>query len=95
MTKTGQDIHAALAGYVRVLEDTGQRVQAVGGASTCVFLKERRCSIYAIRPLLCRLYGLVEAMPCAFGCTPERQLTREEEQGLWATIGQIRPAPKA
>lgn len=29
------------------------------------------CSVYDIRPLICRLWGLVEAMACPHGCRPE------------------------
>lgn len=28
-----------------------------------------RCSIYADRPLVCRLWGAVPEMPCVWGCT--------------------------
>lgn len=30
-----------------------------------------RCDIYVDRPMLCRLWGATEAMPCVFGCEPE------------------------
>lgn len=29
------------------------------------------CSVYELRPLVCRLWGLVEAMACPYGCRPE------------------------
>ena len=29
------------------------------------------CAVYDIRPILCRLWGLVEAMACPYGCMPE------------------------
>ena len=45
---------------------------------TCSLLKERKCQIYRIRPLICRLFGLVKGMRCPFGCIPERWLTDEE-----------------
>ena len=38
---------------------------------TCSKLIDRRCSIYPDRPLLCRMWGAVEGMPCAFGCVPK------------------------
>ncbi|WP_199523791.1 hypothetical protein [Micromonospora craterilacus] len=31
----------------------------------------RRCSVREVRPLICRLYGLVERMACPHGCRPE------------------------
>lgn len=40
------------------------------------------CSVYAIRPLICRLWGTVESMKCPWGCVPSRWLTDEEGKGL-------------
>lgn len=37
----------------------------------CTLLHDGRCGIYADRPLLCRLFGAVEKMPCPFGCAPD------------------------
>ncbi|WP_053065362.1 YkgJ family cysteine cluster protein [Micromonospora sp. RV43] len=30
-----------------------------------------RCTVYDARPLICRLYGLVEQMACPWGCRPQ------------------------
>lgn len=43
-----------------------------------------RCTVYARRPLICRLYGVVEDLLCPYGCTPERVLTREEGRSFLA-----------
>lgn len=32
---------------------------------------DKRCAVYDLRPLVCRLWGAVESMPCVYGCTPE------------------------
>lgn len=32
---------------------------------------DKRCAVYELRPLVCRLWGAVEGMPCAYGCVPE------------------------
>ena len=40
--------------------------------------EEGKCSVYSIRPLICRLWGLVKKMACPFGCVPERWLTDDE-----------------
>jgi uncharacterized protein len=37
-----------------------------------------RCSVYEDRPLICRLWGIADDMPCHYGCKPSRQLTRNE-----------------
>jgi uncharacterized protein len=40
-------------------------------AGQCQFLSaDRRCTAYAARPLICRLFGAVRHMPCPFGCKP-------------------------
>lgn len=33
---------------------------------TCPYLENGRCSVWNARPQVCRLYGEVEQMPCAF-----------------------------
>ncbi len=39
---------------------------------------EGRCAIYDLRPLVCRLWGTTEGMPCPHGCQPERWLTDDQ-----------------
>lgn len=36
----------------------------------CPLLRDGRCSQYQFRPLVCRLYGAVEALRCPHGCEP-------------------------
>lgn len=48
----------------------------------CSLLKDGKCSIYRIRPLICRLFGLVEKMKCPFGCVPDRWLTDSEAKKM-------------
>lgn len=31
---------------------------------------DRRCKVYPLRPLICRLWGAIESLPCPFGCRP-------------------------
>lgn len=38
------------------------------GTSDCPALVDGRCSVYEVRPLICRLWGAVESMPCPHGC---------------------------
>jgi Fe-S-cluster containining protein len=37
-----------------------------------------RCSIHPDRPLICRLYGMIERLRCPFGCEP----VLSDEEGL-------------
>ncbi len=41
-----------------------------------------RCEAYAVRPLICRLWGTVKALKCPWGCQPERWLTDVEAASL-------------
>jgi Fe-S-cluster containining protein len=37
----------------------------------CTYLTKReRCSVYAVRPLICRIFGVVQRMSCMHGCVP-------------------------
>lgn len=49
---------------------------------TCPLLTaSKQCSAYEARPVLCRLFGVAEEMPCPFGCKPERVVQRTEGYG--------------
>ena len=49
---------------------------------TCEFLINDECSIYNVRPLICRLWGAVKSMPCHYGCKPVKYLTDEQAFNL-------------
>jgi Fe-S-cluster containining protein len=42
-----------------------------------------RCNAYAVRPLVCRLWGVVETLKCPWGCKPERYLTDRESFAMF------------
>ncbi|MFH9731789.1 YkgJ family cysteine cluster protein [Streptomyces sp. NPDC017260] len=43
------------------------------GGTVCCALEQRRlrCRVYESRPMICRLWGLVESLACPWGCAPE------------------------
>lgn len=57
----------------------------------CPLLDEAsgRCTVYSIRPMICRLFGLVERMRCPFGCVPERWLSDQEARDLMDQVDRI------
>lgn len=55
---------------------------AEGKRPVCPLLKRGRCTVYAVRPLICRLWGVCENMPCPWGCRPERYLSIAEGDAL-------------
>lgn len=61
------------------------------GCLTCPMLdSNKRCKIYDKRPLVCRLYGVVEGMECRFGCKPKtRYLTDKEGRELMLSVKQL------
>lgn len=44
----------------------------------CPALVDGKCSVYAIRPTICRLWGATTSMPCPHGCSPGDSLSQEE-----------------
>jgi hypothetical protein len=48
-----------------------------------------RCHVYPDRPLLCRLWGLLDILPCVYGCQPDRYLTAAEGYELLAQAYEI------
>lgn len=67
--------------WLRVLRSPGRR-RTLRDACTCPMLLRGACAVYAVRPLICRLYGLVARMRCPFGCVPERWVSDEEARTL-------------
>lgn len=58
---------------------------ADGGEYTCPALRNGRCSVYAVRPMICRIWGASDDMPCPYGCQPRggrRRLTAAEGLAL-------------
>lgn len=44
----------------------------------CIYLEDDRCRVYAVRPLICRAWGLVRMLSCMRGCLPDRWLKDTE-----------------
>lgn len=49
---------------------------------TCQALSEGRCSIYTIRPAICRIYGVAQGLDCHFGCKADKTMTKDEAYAL-------------
>lgn len=45
---------------------------------TCIFSSPSGCTVYNDRPLLCRLYGITEHMPCGKNIKSTKSLTNRE-----------------
>jgi hypothetical protein len=56
--------------------------QAMAKVNTyyCEALTEgKQCAVYGMRPMVCRLWGAVENLPCVYGCVPENGFLPEAE----------------
>ncbi len=40
-------------------------------ACTALNVRTRRCEAYGDRPMVCRIWGMVEELACPWGCRPE------------------------
>jgi len=57
---------------------------------SCIYLSsEKRCTAYAIRPLICRIWGATRGMSCMHGCKPERWITPQEQIALGVEVEQL------
>jgi hypothetical protein len=54
----------------------------------CNYLNEGgRCDVYPVRPLVCRIFGASEKLPCIWGCKPAAPLLSERQEGqLFALV---------
>lgn len=59
------------------------------GSLTCSMLKGTRCSVYSVRPFICRVWGTTKALACPHGCEPERWLSEEEFTSLATQIREL------
>lgn len=75
--------------WQRTCRARGAELKATAADLTCPLLEETRCSVYEVRPMLCRLWGLVEGMECPWLCRPERYLTSEEGYEFLARAGEL------
>lgn len=51
--------------------------------NTCPYLNETGCSIYPVRPLICRLYGTSPNYRCIMKVAPLRLLHEDEEAEIF------------
>lgn len=70
------DLGVTIPGFT---QEAAERWRATGSMDVCPALGPfRTCGVYSARPMICRLWGLTETMPCPHGCRPSRVLTEDE-----------------
>lgn len=76
------------AEWKRIIRRSGEL--SISGGGRCPLLTDAgACSVYDIRPALCRLWYTVESNPCPHGCKPERWLTDKEAESLLGEMYEI------
>jgi Fe-S-cluster containining protein len=72
-------------GPIAMIPDEFRRISEISGTiptvdntGTCSLLINGRCSVYEVRPAVCRLFGIAKEMKCPFGCVPTKYMTKEE-----------------
>lgn len=50
----------------------------------CPALVDGRCSVYEVRPTICRLWGAGPAMECPWGCSPDEPVSIDESMQILA-----------
>lgn len=87
-TSCGPTPFSMLEGRIAEAE-SGRRFE-VGDDLMCKYLTEdKKCSIYDVRPMMCRVWGAAEMLPCVYGCQPERFMTPMETFLLLEEIGRL------
>jgi len=70
--------HARITAYLR--KRGRKELRATG--LTCPYVERHRCSIYPVRPFICRLYGTLAKLRCPHGRGPKRLLSPQQEAAL-------------
>jgi Fe-S-cluster containining protein len=70
--------------------DPWRRIPMIHENLRCVYLTDQnRCSVYDVRPLICRVWGVVKRMSCMHGCIPTRWLSDHEFTAIAKTIERL------
>jgi len=57
---------------------------------SCPHLGPQGCTVYAERPLICRLFGTTPHMPCPEGCRPAEMIAPSVEAAIHHFFTQTR-----
>jgi Fe-S-cluster containining protein len=66
--------------WERIIKHLGYAPRGNPRTLVCPMLTaDGRCSVYQLRPLICRLWGVVEGMKCPYGCQPNPDYLSNDE----------------
>ncbi len=62
----------------RMIDKSGT-TPTIDDHGTCSLLVDGKCSVYEVRPAICRMFGVAQGMECPFGCLPNPKYLNPEE----------------
>lgn len=65
--------------YIKAFLEEHKMVIKPASGTKCPYVTENGCSIYPVRPLICRLYGTSKNYPCKKGVLPISPLDEDQE----------------
>lgn len=75
--------------WLRIIDRLGKTPQPQPDLSCPMLSIMGNCSVYDIRPAVCRLYGVTKALQCAHGCVPEQWLDEERAREILNQLHRI------
>jgi hypothetical protein len=66
----------------RYLNENGIIFKLAEGTA-CPYVSDRGCTIYPVRPFICRLFGAAPNLQCHMGARPLTLLHEDEEEEIW------------
>ncbi|MBU0623054.1 MAG: YkgJ family cysteine cluster protein [Gammaproteobacteria bacterium] len=93
-------IHYSRLEFYRCVKASGRSLQQVrdqiqkdvsNNDYRCPFLnrKTNQCSVYAVRPAICRIFGTTGELRCPHGYAPERMLSEESSRAILAQVKEL------
>jgi hypothetical protein len=76
--------------WERVVRSAGRTPRLRPGQLVCPLLSPTgKCTVYTVRPYICRLWGTTRALRCPQGCQPERWLSVDEARDILQRLDAI------
>lgn len=79
MTEAGFPIPTS---HLATQREAGATLRLKHGLPCAALDDDGRCQAYRVRPLICRLWGAAEGLPCEHGCVPEGGRLSDAEAAL-------------
>ncbi len=73
----------------RIVERVGEPRTFHGFNCNLLDKSTGRCTVYEIRPLICRIWGCVKKLACPHGCKPSRWMSDKEAKAFVVKIHEL------